>query len=180
MMDLLVTLTTRQGVALLNSTQVGRRQRCWGCGLGRELKASWAGAGPSLPCAAVSLERAAILHHRPVLNHPRSPTKRTFPHPSSLQHTLAPLQDYSFLETPELPVDTNSTIIPRRALPNPRIPATLNGTLVWGALPTAGNATVMVDGASITPAMEGGNGTAPELPAGITCEPTSNGGQNCG
>ena len=46
-------------------------------------------------------------------------------------------QDYSYLETPELPIETNTSIIPRRALPDPRITAYLRGRLVWGILPTA-------------------------------------------
>lgn len=95
-------------------------------------------------------------------------------------------------------METNSTIIPRRALPNPRIPATLNGTLVWGAPPrvpapsgnaivngVAGNLTTPNPAGNASAAAGGGNGTAaaaaPGLPAGIACEPTSNGqGQNCG
>lgn len=85
------------------------------------------------------------------------------------------LQDYSFLKTPELDVPANSTIIPRRALPNPHIPAFLNSTLVWGVQPAP-------------PATNSSVGKAPQaedkvpgLPAGIICESVQNGqGQNCG
>lgn len=51
---------------------------------------------------------------------------------------LDPTKDYSFQETPvlQLPGNSNSSsIVPRRALPNVRIPGYLMGNLVWGALP---------------------------------------------
>jgi hypothetical protein len=102
------------------------------------------------------------------------------------------LQDYSFLETPELPVDSNSTIIPRRALPNPHIPAFLNGSLVWGTLPAppaASGGAGGDGGLAWAPAAEGAALAAAALqlnlsvglPAGIFCEATKDGtGQNCG
>lgn len=89
-------------------------------------------------------------------------------------------QDYSFLETPELEVPPNSTIIPRRALPNPHIPAFLNNTLVWGELPTppAGGPASEAPGAEV-PGAE--TGSTPGLPAGITCDSVQSGtGLNCG
>ena len=113
-------------------------------------------------------------------------------HPGCFACPLASpiLQDYSFLETPELPVDSNSTIIPRRALPNPRIPAFLNGTLVWGTLPAPPAAPSGGEGGRAwAPAAEGAAMAAAalqmdmavRLPAGIFCEATKDGtGQNCG
>ena len=65
------------------------------------------------------------------------------PQKSSL---LIPPQDYSFMNTETFeglaPEDRNSTIIPRRAQPNPHIPAFLSGDLVWGAPPSANTALV--------------------------------------
>lgn len=96
------------------------------------------------------------------------------------------------METPELPLDTNSTIIPRRALPNPQIPAFLDGRLVWGRLPTPpanASSPAALPGAlggrsGVAMAAGGngsGNGSMAGLPAGITCEATKDGkGQNCG
>ncbi|EFN52665.1 hypothetical protein CHLNCDRAFT_138610 [Chlorella variabilis] len=126
-MDLLVTLTTKQGQAMLNATQAGA---------GR----GWLAA------------------------------------------------DYSFLDTPQLPVESaNATIIPRLALPNSHIPAYLNGTLLWGAPPSplaaapqaevAEAAAAAVDGAAAAMAATEDLG----LPAGVTCEQTKDGqGQTCG
>ena len=177
-MDLLVTLTTRQGVAQLNSTQASDAPAAHA----ERASSRAAGCRRAAGCLRLAAARCACA----VLP---APAHVCLLHPP-------PPQDYSFLETPELPVETNSTIIPRRALPNPRIPATLNGTLVWGApppaVPLAGNATALVNGvagnltsaaAANASAAGASNGTAapPGLPAGITCEPTSNGqGQNCG
>ena len=96
------------------------------------------------------------------------------------------------METPELSVNTTSTIIPRRALPNPRIPAFLDGRLVWGQLPSppanASMPAAMAGGlggrSGTAMAMGGngsGNGSMAGLPAGITCESGKDGkGQNCG
>uniref|UniRef100_A0A1D1ZQR8 Protein kinase domain-containing protein n=1 Tax=Auxenochlorella protothecoides TaxID=3075 RepID=A0A1D1ZQR8_AUXPR len=86
--------------------------------------------------------------------------------------TLNSSADYSFLDTPELPTEGNATIVKRRAVTNPRIPAFVNGTQVWGALPPTGWAP---GSAAPAPAAEGGagmttgtsNGAA--LPAGVTC-----------
>ncbi|KAL4420504.1 hypothetical protein ABPG75_010160 [Micractinium tetrahymenae] len=89
-------------------------------------------------------------------------------------------QDYSFLETPELEVPPNSTIIPRRALPNPHIPAFLNNTLVWGVLPTP-PASGPAGDAPGAEAPGTGSSSTPGLPAGITCESVQSGtGLNCG
>ena len=159
-MDLLVTLTTKQGVALLNSTQARGRRRPRRLPAARSLHLQ--------PAWRTSCRDRAPLHAPLLCTYPKLPSQPT---------TTTTLQDYSFLETPELPVDTNSTIIPRRALPNTRIPAYLGDNLVWGAPPPRpGNATA-----------EGGAGNAsaaaavPGLPAGITCEATKDGqGQNCG
>lgn len=74
----------------------------------------------------------------------------------------------------------NSTIIPRRALANPHIPAYLNNSLVWGVLPTPPATTPAgeVPGAE-APGQEPGK--SPGLPAGITCESVQSGtGLNCG
>jgi hypothetical protein len=94
------------------------------------------------------------------------------------------LQDFSYLETPTLPIESeNTTIIPRLALPNPRIPAFLNGSLVWGMQPAA----VGPQQASETwPAMAAGPDVeaaeaAQSLPAGVACVPSTDGqGQSCG
>lgn len=83
-------------------------------------------------------------------------------------------QDYSFLDTPVLtqPLnDTNTTtaaIVPRMALANTKIPAYLQGSLVWGVLPTAG---------SEAPATEPGMPEQGSLPEGILCESVRNGTQ---
>ncbi|PSC71845.1 serine threonine kinase [Micractinium conductrix] len=88
-------------------------------------------------------------------------------------------QDFSFLETPELEVPPNSTIIPRRALPNPRIPAFLNGTLVWGSLPAPPERTPSSEAPAAEVVGVGGGGSG--LPAGVSCESVRDGqGQNCG
>ena len=54
------------------------------------------------------------------------------------------LQDFSYMDTPELNVDLNATIIPRRAIANPHIPAYKNGQLVWGELPSPTTEDIMV------------------------------------
>ena len=73
----------------------------------------------------------------------------------------------------------NSTIIPRRALPNPRIPAFLNGTLVWGSLPAPPERTPSSEAPAAEVVGVGGGGSG--LPAGVSCESVRDGqGQNCG
>lgn len=182
-MDLLVTLTTKQGVALLNSTQVGRHKAS---GTKRPCCPSFCFGAlqgpPSFPAAALPPCRPACTEQ----------WLAALIMPAVLLLPSVPSQDYSFLETPELPLDTNSTIIPRRALPNPRIPAFLEGKLVWGQLPTPpANASApaaapgVLGGRSGTAMALGGNasgnGSVPSLPAGITCSSVQDGkGQNCG
>ena len=104
-------------------------------------------------------------------------------------------------------METNATIIPRRALPNPHIPGFINGSLVWGVPPvlpaspleagsnassngsdtgdmaangSAGDAMAGALVAAQGPAMEA-VAPGPALPVGITCEATKGSqGQNCG
>lgn len=74
----------------------------------------------------------------------------------------------------------NSTIIPRRALPNPHIPAYLNNTLVWGVLPGP-PASAPAGEALVAQAPRAEPGGEPGLPAGITCDSVQSGtGLNCG
>lgn len=77
-------------------------------------------------------------------------------------------QDYSFLDTPQLDVDlgdTNTTIVPRLALPNPRLPAYLSGKMAWGTPPT----------------MAGHHSAEMHLPPGIVCQPGTNASRSaCG
>lgn len=80
-------------------------------------------------------------------------------------------QDYSYIETPSLPVQGNATIVPRRALPNPFLPAFVDENLVWGvppqlAFPEATNETSSAE-SSI-------------LPPGVSCVATGEGVQTCG
>eukprot|EP00887_Chlorella_sp_A99_P004370 scaffold15.g4370.t1 len=88
--------------------------------------------------------------------------------------------DFSFMDTPTLPADANTTIIPRRALPNPHIPAYVNGTMVWGQLPLAQQpaefiARAVAPAAVPAPTAEAGD----VLPPGITCA-VSAGVRTCG
>ncbi len=45
--------------------------------------------------------------------------------------------DYSYIETErtEAPITNTTTVIPRQAEPNVKLPAFLEGTLAWGGLP---------------------------------------------
>lgn len=54
------------------------------------------------------------------------------------------MQDYSYINTETFAglEDSNSTIIPRRALPNTHIPAYMSGQLVWGVPPSTNAAVV--------------------------------------
>jgi hypothetical protein len=94
----------------------------------------------------------------------------------------ARLQDYSFMDTPQLPLQSdNSTIIPRLALPNQHIPAYINGTLVWGTQPMRIVAAPQAEMAMLAgvPAAEAQPGTG--LPRGVSCtQGTNNQGQTCG
>lgn len=95
-----------------------------------------------------------------------------------------PPQDFSYLDTPTLPVESeNTTIIPRLALPNPHVPAFLNGSLAWGGQP-AGNRPQPTGqawpGGAAWPAAESAEAAA-ALPAGVACVPSTDGrGQSCG
>jgi hypothetical protein len=75
--------------------------------------------------------------------------------------------DYSFLDTPRpegaLDPGAGATIVPRRALPNPRMPAYLGGRLAWGAPPSPSG----VDAAASNGATPGGPAG---LPGGVSCE----------
>ena len=129
--DLLCTITTKQGVALLNFTQV-----CLRAGA-RALYQLWCG-GCQVP-----------------------------PH----SRTLPGSQDWSFIQTPIINVQTNMSAIPRRATANPRMPAYLDGVLVWGLLPSALEQPTMPAPASEQQA----------LPDGIACESGGSGAQQaCG
>jgi hypothetical protein len=86
--------------------------------------------------------------------------------------------DYSFLDTPvaEGAAVGPGGVVPRRALPNERMPAYLKGALAWGALPAPG-------GAAGAPAAEGGAAggdvlpaAAGALPSGVACETARSGG----
>ncbi|KAI3430797.1 hypothetical protein D9Q98_009209 [Chlorella vulgaris] len=90
--------------------------------------------------------------------------------------------DYSFLDTPELPVNSeNTTIIPRLSVANPHIPAFLNGSLVWGSLPAAPAPAPQAEAASAAPGGSAGVAAGPGLPDGVTCERSGEGkGQTCG
>ena len=72
----------------------------------------------------------------------------------------------------------NNTIIPRTALPNPHIPAYVNGMLVWGQLPQPSQSQFMAaagpSASSAAPASE-----TTGLPEDITCVGTT-GSQTCG
>lgn len=72
--------------------------------------------------------------------------------------------------TPELPLESNSTLLPRRALPNPRIPAYVRGALAWGTPPTD------------PPACAAGTGRVRQtttLPNGAVCKEAADGRMNC-
>lgn len=108
--------------------------------------------------------------------------------------TLNSTQDYSFLDTPILQQQINattaatggnvtSTIVPRRAEPNVNIPAFLDGSLVWGNLPTPLTSTNNVSAAmgmgtpSSVPVAEFGSSGAKniqssssKLPDGLACQ----------
>ena len=104
-------------------------------------------------------------------------------------------QDYSFLQTPELPqqqrinastANANGTIVPRKALPNPRITAYMDGQLAWGVLPAPGatpdNSTPdnSTSGSSSTAASSASQQQQQQqdlLPAGVVCEPIRSGAQ---
>ena len=82
-------------------------------------------------------------------------------------HRFSPLpQDYSYMPTPELPLESNSTLIPRRALPNPRIPAYVGGALAWGAPPARATGSGRV-------------GLMATLPNGVVCKEAADGRMNC-
>ncbi|KAA6418207.1 MAG: hypothetical protein FRX49_11865 [Trebouxia sp. A1-2] len=83
--------------------------------------------------------------------------------------------DYSYLNTSTNGLPTNTSdnqtyIIPRTALPNSKITAYLNGTLVWGSQP------VLVHVGQGAPA----EAPAAALPAGINCQTSPDGTQVCG
>ncbi|KAL0025951.1 hypothetical protein WJX77_006909 [Trebouxia sp. C0004] len=83
--------------------------------------------------------------------------------------------DYSYLNTSTNGLPTNTSdnqtyIIPRTALPNSKITAYLNGTLVWGSQP------VLVQVGQGAPA----EAPAAALPAGINCQTSPDGTQVCG
>ncbi|KFM23981.1 Dual specificity protein kinase shkC [Auxenochlorella protothecoides] len=63
--------------------------------------------------------------------------------------TLNSSADYSFLDTPELPTEGNATIVKRRAVTNPRIPAFVNGTQSCNLAATY--CCVALDGAEVSP-----------------------------
>lgn len=70
-------------------------------------------------------------------------------------------QDYSYMETPELPIERNGTIISRIALPNPHILAYIGGEPAWGT-PPAGFDAMAGQAAGNAPA-----GTVAALLAGV-------------
>lgn len=121
-MDLLVTVTTREGKAEFNSTKVG--------GVGGSVMCCLMGAeGLPLPFSAGPQQMLPLVERAL-----RMCAQHVAPRCAPL--CCAVLQDYSFVQTPDLEVETgNSTIIPRRAVPNPHITAWLRGELVWGTLP---------------------------------------------
>jgi len=58
--------------------------------------------------------------------------------------------DFSFLETPRTgPITNTTTIIPRQAEPNPRLPAYVDGALAWGGVPIA--VTLLLPSACLPP-----------------------------
>ena len=65
------------------------------------------------------------------------------------------------METPELPIELNRTILPRRAMPNPRILAYIGGEPAWGT-PPAGFDVMAGQAAGNAPA-----GTVAALLAGV-------------
>lgn len=86
-------------------------------------------------------------------------------------------QDYSFLDTPtpDEPLDASASVVPRRALPNPKLTADLRGRLVWGVSPNAAGA---ASDSSVAGA-GGLQGGAPQ-PEGVSCEAVRGGAhQSC-
>ena len=52
--------------------------------------------------------------------------------------TMNSSMDFSYLDTPRTGTITNmTTIVPRQAQPNPRLPAYVDGALAWGGMPMA-------------------------------------------
>jgi len=102
-------------------------------------------------------------------------------------------QDYSFMDTPVLPqainlttTATNATnasslrIIPRRALPNQKIPAYLAGELVWGVLPNFdrnGNSPAQEAARNGIINQTGSGGSGGILPEDVVCEEVRQGAQ---
>lgn len=94
-----------------------------------------------------------------------------------------PYEDYSFEDTPvlEFPDSDTYSIIPRKAIKNPRIPAYLNGRHVWGILPKRKNATMIdvVDegngriGRVVCEAFRGGTQLSCSLQAMYCCTPAN-------
>ncbi|KAK2078084.1 hypothetical protein QBZ16_003952 [Prototheca wickerhamii] len=83
--------------------------------------------------------------------------------------------DFSYLDTPELPVTGNATISS-----NEHMPAFINGTQVWGTMPPSSEAQAGGDGSAlssaglaIAPGAER-SGAASGLPLGVTCASMQN------
>jgi hypothetical protein len=102
-----------------------------GCGVAAAwLACMWGPLTPESPSPSIPARPGPACPSLPLLARPR---------PFSLPPVPPGKQDYSFLDTPQLDVDlgdTNTTIVPRLALPNPRLPAYLSGKISWGTPPT--------------------------------------------
>ncbi len=45
--------------------------------------------------------------------------------------------DYSYIDAPTTEDFGNTSIVPRQAIPNSKIPAMINGQVIWGGIPVA-------------------------------------------
>ncbi|KAK9827455.1 hypothetical protein WJX74_003381 [Apatococcus lobatus] len=80
--------------------------------------------------------------------------------------------DFSYINTTITSSSTNTTIVPRQAIPNAKIPSFINDQVVWGGVP---DAETVNGGAASAPAPSSSN----SLPPSVTCNEISAGLQAC-